>query len=405
MRPTILRRILWTLGGALLVVGLGCQTPPKGAIAEAPSSSRLAAADPSAPTRVTEIQSDFLNEERLAKRQLQVLWHAPLAGEELHAAYVVGDILCLETKKHRVYALDLASGYARWVKQLALDLDVPPVASLADLFLISSYRVHQIDLVSGKLKWEDKLSFPVSSSPSVLRGYLYFGSWDDHVHALRFGRRLPRWSFLATDNIRARPHFADGVLYAAAEDGHITAYQPGTKNVVWRFRADGKITGDLVAERNVLYVPCRDYRLYSVGTGEGRALWTFHTEGQILRAPWLTPDAILLAAEDDGLYAVDRDTGRQLWHLRDARHPVALSPSRLYCRRGRQQILCTQVKTGDVQWQASMAPFVMVPDNIRTGAFYLISKDCHVYAVAEKGARTVPLKEAPPVAAKAVPAR
>jgi len=400
MRRTTFRHLLWTLGGALLAVGLGCQAPPKRAATETPSSSRGTASDrTSLPAPVKEVRSDFLQEEQLAKRRLELLWHAPLARERLHAAYVVGDILCIETKKRRVYALDLVSGYARWVHQFELDLDVPPVANLDDVFLISNYRVRQVNLVSGKSKWEDKLPFPVSSSPSVVRGYLYFGSWDDHVYALRFGTRLPRWSFLATDNIRSRPHFADGVLYAAAEDGRITAYQADVKHVVWRFQAAGKITGDLVAEKNVLYVPCRDYRLYALGTMQGRELWTFHTEGRNLRAPWLTKDAILQAAEDDGLYAIDRDTGRQLWHLRGVRHPVALGRQSVYCLRAGQRVLSAQVKTGEIQWEASVAPFTTVPDNVRTGVFYLISKDCHVYAVAEKGARTAPRKGLPPAAA------
>ena len=57
-----------------------------------------------------------------------------------------------------------------------------------------------------KLVWSYKTAGPVKSSAAVVGGRVYFGSGDQHCHAVELGSGKKIWATKVTDGIESSPH-------------------------------------------------------------------------------------------------------------------------------------------------------------------------------------------------------
>jgi outer membrane protein assembly factor BamB len=62
----------------------------------------------------------------------------------------------------------------------------------------------------------------ITSSPSVLDGTVYFGSWDNNVYALDANSGVKLWSYTTGGSVFSSPAIAKGgQVYIGSDDGHL----------------------------------------------------------------------------------------------------------------------------------------------------------------------------------------
>ena len=61
------------------------------------------------------------------------------------------------------------------------------------------------------------------SSPAVVDGVVYVGSYDTYLHAVDAASGEPRWRYETEGSVRSSPAVVDGVVYVGSEDRYLYA--------------------------------------------------------------------------------------------------------------------------------------------------------------------------------------
>jgi outer membrane protein assembly factor BamB len=123
----------------------------------------------------------------------------------------------------------------------------------------------------GTLKWSLETEDGVESSPAIgPDGTIYFGSYDNHLYAVKDDgtKGVLKWKFQTNDSVDGSPTIdGDGVIYFGSRDSTFYALNPnGT--IKWIFSADGGFESSPTIDGNgYLYIGSFDGKLYALGTG------------------------------------------------------------------------------------------------------------------------------------------
>jgi outer membrane protein assembly factor BamB len=86
------------------------------------------------------------------------------------------------------------------------------------------------------LKWMFKYPVPFdSSSPAVVDGVVYFGSYDNHLYAVDEKTGKEKWKFKTGNYVQTSPAVVDGVVYFGSDDKHLYAVDTKTGEEKWKF--------------------------------------------------------------------------------------------------------------------------------------------------------------------------
>ena len=152
-------------------------------------------------------------QEQVAQR---VKWRLPIEGAAWGGIAASGDTIYIGTRAGIIYALDVSDK--------------------------SEYEIN----VKDRVLWTFDLGLPIVSTPLVMDGKLYIGSFasSDNFFALDIEERASdpeglslhpskEWTFSVGSQVWARPLLIDGTLYVFGLDGSIHALDPNTGSALW----------------------------------------------------------------------------------------------------------------------------------------------------------------------------
>jgi outer membrane protein assembly factor BamB len=87
-----------------------------------------------------------------------------------------------------------------------------------------------------KLAWRYKTNEVVRSSPAVVNGTVYVGSFDNHVHAIDATTGESIWKYRTKDTIYSSPALSDGSLYIGSHDGYLYSLDAATGELNWKYQ-------------------------------------------------------------------------------------------------------------------------------------------------------------------------
>lgn len=75
----------------------------------------------------------------------------------------------------------------------------------------------------GKLRWRYPTEAFVYSSPAVVNGVVYVGSYDGYVYALNASNGTLLWRYLTGNGVYSSPVVVNGVVYVGSLDDYVYA--------------------------------------------------------------------------------------------------------------------------------------------------------------------------------------
>ena len=88
---------------------------------------------------------------------------------------------------------------------------------------------------SNQTLWVYRAKDVVWSSPAVVNGVVYFGSFDKNVYAVNAKDGTKIWSFSTGGNIFPSPAVANNIVYIGSDDHNIYALNDQNGALVWNF--------------------------------------------------------------------------------------------------------------------------------------------------------------------------
>lgn len=248
---------------------------------------------------------------------------------------------------------------------------------------------------SGKILWRFRTGV-VESSPLLVDGTLYFGSWDHHVYALDARTKTLRWSFDAGAEVNTSGAYWGGNVYFATDAGAVYALDARTGHVRWS-RHDG--TEYFYASPSIaygrVYIGNTDGTLFSYGARTGDLLWAQHAGTYIYTGAAIWNRTVYVGSYDGGFYAFDAATGDRKWRYESssAIHgaPTVLgglvyfsscefcgSRASRYAKQGPRGTYALDARTGKLVWRSKAGAYSPVVADAKR--LYLIGKT-RVYAL------------------------
>jgi outer membrane protein assembly factor BamB len=152
----------------------------------------------------------------LDRRTGRELWSFPTGGKIKGAAASHDGTLFFGSYDGRVYAVGAAGGSLRWSRALGGPIYANPAIAgnrlvVGDL----SGTVSALRLDDGRLLWSTRTGRWVYSSAAFWKDTVYVGSYDGRLYALDASTGRVRWSFDAGSPISGTPTVVDGIVYFA----------------------------------------------------------------------------------------------------------------------------------------------------------------------------------------------
>jgi outer membrane protein assembly factor BamB len=171
----------------------------------------------------------------------------------------------------------------------------------------------------NRVHWQRHLGAS-ETSPLVLRGRVYVGTWTGNVYSINVTTGKVDWTFRAGGAVKDGIAYDRGTLFFGAYDGYLYAVRASDGKLVWRSPSDRSIIGrhgtfystPAVAYSRV-YIGSTDHNVYSYGERTGKVRWVFQTGGYVYGSPAVWDGRVFVGSYDGNLYALDAATGAKVW--------------------------------------------------------------------------------------------
>jgi outer membrane protein assembly factor BamB len=218
-----------------------------------------------------------------------------------------------------------------------------------------------LDAETGEELWRFQAGV-VESSPLLVDGVLYFGTFDDKIYALDVETFKPRWTFKAGDDIKGGPVLSGGTVYFGSYDGKVYAVNARNGKLRWESAAQGGLrgAGNFYATPALAYgrvfIGNTDGKVYAFGAKSGNLLWSRSTGGYVYSSAALWNKTVFVGSYDKRLYALDAATGDVRWSFRANERisgPATVLAERVYFSTLGGRTYALDARTGKRVWTFS----------------------------------------------------
>jgi outer membrane protein assembly factor BamB len=158
--------------------------------------------------------------------------------------------------------------------------------------------------------WSSVTGGPIYSSPAVVDGVVYVGSYDDHLYAFDAATGTTLWSTSLYAPIVSSPAVLNGVVYVGSGEG-LFALDASTGAILWeQTLGTVGVSAPPTVYRGVVYVSGFTVA-YALDAATGAILWSVAGVGSQVSAITLYRGRVFVAGKK--VYALDPATGALLW--------------------------------------------------------------------------------------------
>jgi outer membrane protein assembly factor BamB len=273
------------------------------------------------------------------------------AGDPVTASpAVAGGLVVAATHGGRLFAVDEETGRLRWSRRTGAALpfntypagawDVwassPTVTGATVVIGGADGMIYALDLATGKARWAFRTGGRVRATPAVADGTVIVGSWDGRVYALDLATGQERWVHRTIGDtldsgkfgfdrraLQSSPAIAEGRVFVGSRDGGLYALDARTGKREWRASHRGSwVVGSPAVKDGTVYVGSSDGQfVQAVDAATGTERWRFETRANVLSSPVLVRNLVIVGTEANDspwgdLLALEAATGKLRWRIR-----------------------------------------------------------------------------------------
>ncbi len=298
---------------------------------------------------------------------LKVSWFLN-AGTNRATPVVVGGVAYIAAGN--MDALNAATGTQIW--SAAIGADTSP-AVVGGVVYVGSYdkNLYALNAQTGAILWKAPITHG-PNTPTVVNGIVYVGSGASaggQVFALNAQTGASLWTFSASRGNGSLAVY-NGVVYVAG--GKLYALNATTGVQRWVSSAGG-MQSTPVVEKGVVYTSAANgVRTFNAGTGA--LLWTATIGSGIDDLPAIANGIVYIAAEDGKLHALNASTGVQLWSTAIGGY-IYSSPSTangvVYIGSDDTKVYALNAQTGAILWSYTTGAFIAASPAVVNGMVYI----------------------------------
>ena len=231
---------------------------------------------------------------------------------------------------------------------------------------VSGHLPEQLSLV-----WRFKAGDEIKSSPAIVEGRVYIGSWDKHVYSLDLQTGKQIWSAILDNMVEASPTLVDNVLYIGTLAGTLYALDAGSGSTRWTFSTGNKLVGGANWFRDSENRPCiligsYDAFLYCIDAQTGKSLWTYESDSYINGSPAVDGEYCVFGGCDAVIHVLSVTDSAKAGEIYTGAYiagSAAVRGNHVYIGNYNGDLLKASLTAGEIAWRYSIngAPFISSP--------------------------------------------
>ena len=238
--------------------------------------------------------------------------------------------------------------------------------------------------------WNKSFRAPVTSSPRVEGGTVYFGCRDGHLYAYGADGELT-WKYRASDGIGASPLVLDGRVVCADYRGQLFCLDSATGTLLWKIALGSKVVSSPAGRGEALYAATTDGRIVGVALRDGKRLWEKKIGVSMRATPAAGKNYVVAATTDGALVKLDSN-GKVLWTAAVGGEilssPLAIDEKELVVLGApNRSVEARSLATGKVVWKLAADSPVNGSPALDGDAIYVGARSGSVYAIGLDGAQ------------------
>lgn len=191
-------------------------------------------------------------------------------------------------------------------------------------------KFYALDVKTRKPRWTFDAGGELKGGPAYSKGTIYFGGYDNRMYAVDARTGKLRWSSSGEANFYSTPAVAYGRVYVGNTDGRVYAFGAKTGNVLWATSTGSYVYSGPAVWNQTVYVGSHSGRLFALNAGTGGVRWSFDTGDVVPGSPGVMAGVVYVSTRSKS-FGLDARTGKQLWKFRDGRYsPLLADEERVY---------------------------------------------------------------------------
>ncbi|MEJ7715147.1 MAG: PQQ-binding-like beta-propeller repeat protein [Thermoleophilaceae bacterium] len=166
---------------------------------------------------------------------------------------------------------------------------------------------------TGREKWRFR-GQPFESSPLLVKGIVYVGSWDGRVYAIRARTGRKVWSYDTGSRVNTSAAYSKGRIFIANNGGSVYSLNARTGKLAWK---GSQATEFFYAAPAVAYgrvfIGSTDGTMYAYGQRSGRLLWAKRLGSYVYSSAAIFDKKVYAGTYDGKFFALDAATGDVRW--------------------------------------------------------------------------------------------
>jgi len=257
---------------------------------------------------------------------------------------------------------------------------------------VGVYDVPPIHKLQG-VKWKFNAEAPITTSPALANGLIYFGSQNGNLYALNSDDGVEVWSFHTEKPINSSPAVSNGTVYFQGNDGFTYALDAQSGAQKWKTETGpdrptdyDNLSSSPAVQDGIVFIAGGNGNLYALDANTGEALWTVPALGynSLRSSPAVVGDTVYFTAEKS-LLALDTKAGRQKWEYKFitvTRSSPSVGDGVIVFGDNGSTIYAVDLETGAEKWKYRTAYYwVTSTAAISDGVVYIGSDDSYLNAL------------------------
>jgi outer membrane protein assembly factor BamB len=259
------------------------------------------------------------------------------------------------------------------------------------IVFVGSYdnSTYALNAVTGTLVWKYPTRGGVVSSPAVAGGVVYVGSVDHNVYALNATTGTPMWNYKTGDCVESSPVVANGRVYVGS--GYtIYALNAATGTLSWKYTPVDWINEPIdfvysspAVVGGTVYVSGYYSNVYALNAATGALVWEYPI-GCMSSSPAVANGVVYLNSLDNNVYALNAATGAFVWKRAigsfESSSP-AVAGGIVFVGSYDDKTYALNSTTGTLVWSFTANGIIFSSPAVAGGVVYVGSDDDNVYAL------------------------
>jgi len=232
---------------------------------------------------------------------------------------------------------------------------------------------------SNQTLWTYPTGGEVFTSPAVVDGKVYVGSYDCNVYCLDALTGARIWNYTTGDGIESSPTVVDGRVYIGSNDYNVYCLDASSGALIWNHNIGYPLYSSPAVAYGRVYIGS----IYCLNASTGALLWS-NPIGSTGSSPAVVDGRVYAGSYNHNFYCLDAFSGAQIWNYTAGDNvlpPPAVVDGKVYVGSRDKKVYCLNALTGEQIWNYTTGGYVFSLPAVAYGKVYVGSYDNKLYCL------------------------